>query len=67
MKECYTLKHILSEINPFIEVDSIDICVNKNSINELFEDMDIVIEDSDYPENKAIIVREVLLQPKNQR
>lgn len=65
MKKCDALKDILSEINPFIEVKSIDICVNKNNIKELFEDVDIVIEAFDGAENKAMIVREVLLQTKN--
>lgn len=64
MKKSEALKEILSEINPFIEVHSIDVNVNKDNIKELFEDMDIVIEAFDGPENKAMIVREVLLQTK---
>ena len=62
MKKCDALKDILSEINPFIEDENIDICINENNIEELFKDMDIVIEAFDGPENKAMIVREVLLQ-----
>ena len=64
MKKCDALKDVLSEINPFVEVHSIDICVDKDNIKELFEDMDIVIEAFDGAENKAMIVREVLLQTK---
>ncbi len=62
MKKCDALKEILSEINPFIEVDNIDTCINRDNIKELFEDIDIVIEAFDGAENKAMIVREVLLQ-----
>ncbi len=64
MKKCYALKDILSEINPFINVEAVDMCVNNENIKELFEDMDIVIEAFDGAENKAMIVREVLLQTK---
>lgn len=64
MKKCDALKDILFEINPFIEIHSIDICVNKNNIRDLFKDMDIVIEAFDGAENKAMIVREVLLQTR---
>lgn len=64
MKKCDALKDILSEINPFIVVDNIDTSINENNIKELFEDVDIVIEAFDGPENKAMIVREVLLQTK---
>ncbi|OOM73484.1 sulfur carrier protein ThiS adenylyltransferase ThiF [Clostridium sp. BL-8] len=62
MKKCDALKDILDEINPFIEVQKIDACVGPDNIKELFEDMDIVIEAFDGAENKAMIVREVLLQ-----
>ena len=62
MKKCHALKDILSEINPFINVEVVDVCINKDNIKELFDDMDIVIEAFDGAENKAIIVRDVLLQ-----
>lgn len=62
MKKCAALREILSEINPFITIDTVDTVVSADNIAELFEDMDIVIEAFDSPENKAMIVREVLLQ-----
>lgn len=62
LKKCDALKEILSEINPFIEVHNVDVNINKDNIKELFEDMDIVIEAFDGAENKAMLVREVLLQ-----
>ena len=64
MKKCDALKAILYEINPFIKVDSMDICVEPDNIEELFEDMDIVIEAFDGAENKAMIVRETLIKTK---
>lgn len=64
MKKCEALKDILYEINPFIEVESNDIFVEPNNIIELFENMDIVIEAFDGAEQKAMIVREVLLRTK---
>lgn len=62
MKKCEALKELLGDINPFIEVESIDMMVKSDNIKDLFEDVDIVIEAFDGPENKAMIVREVLLQ-----
>lgn len=50
------------EINPFINIEVVDTYVDKDNIKDLFEDMDIVIEAFDGAENKAMIVREVLLQ-----
>lgn len=62
MKKCHALKEILLEINPFINIEVVDTYVDKDNIKDLFEDMDIVIEAFDGAENKAMIVREVLLQ-----
>lgn len=62
MKKCEALKEIIHGINPFIEVHSNDIYVEPNNIKELFENVDIVIEAFDSAENKAMIVREILLQ-----
>ncbi|GKX68775.1 sulfur carrier protein ThiS adenylyltransferase ThiF [Inconstantimicrobium mannanitabidum] len=62
MKKCEALKGLLEEINPFIEVEAIDVMVKPDNIEELFSDVDIVIEAFDGAENKAMIVREVLLQ-----
>lgn len=64
MKKSEALKDIIYEINPFIEVNSVDATVNKDNIKELFDDVNIVIEAFDGPESKALIVREVLLQTK---
>lgn len=64
LKKCDALGDIINEINPFIEVHKIDTYVEPNNIKELFEDMDIVIEAFDGAENKAMIVRELLLQTR---
>ncbi|WP_244834912.1 sulfur carrier protein ThiS adenylyltransferase ThiF [Clostridium sp. BJN0001] len=64
MKKCMALKNILHDINPFIKVDSVDSFVSKDNVFELFNDMDIVIEGFDSPQNKAVLVQETLLQTK---
>lgn len=63
-KKCEALKRILHDINPFIEVDSVDSFVSKDNIFKLFNDMDIVIEAFDSPKNKAMLVEETLTQTK---
>lgn len=60
MKKVEALKELLKEINPFIEVESKDVKIEKENIEELFKDVDIVIEAFDNPTYKAILVGEVL-------
>jgi len=60
MKKVDALKELLKEINPFIEVEVKDVKIEKENIEELFKDVDIVIEAFDNPVYKAILVGEVL-------
>ena len=60
MKKVDALKELLKEINPFIEVEVKDVKIEKENIEELFKNVDIVIEAFDNPVYKAILVGEVL-------
>lgn len=67
MKKVEALKEILMDINPFIEVQAIDIRIDKENIEDLFKDVDIVVEAFDDASYKALIVSEVLYKFKDKR
>lgn len=65
MKKVEAIKEILTDINPFIEVEIVDVKVEGNNIQELFSNVDIVVEAFDNPTYKAMIVSEVLSSIEN--
>ncbi|MBD7911380.1 MULTISPECIES: sulfur carrier protein ThiS adenylyltransferase ThiF [Clostridium] len=60
MKKVYALKEILTEINPFIEVEVLDLKVEKDNIKDIFNGFDIVVEAFDNAVYKALLVGEIL-------
>lgn len=65
MKKVKALKDIINDINPFINVEIIDKKVEKDNIEELFKDIDIVVEAFDSAEYKAMLVSEILTSFKD--
>lgn len=60
MKKVEAIKEILTDINPFIEVEAIDLKIEKGNVQEIFEGFDIVVEAFDNASYKAMLVGEVL-------
>jgi sulfur carrier protein ThiS adenylyltransferase len=60
MKKTEALKEIISEITPFVEIETKDIYLDENNIKESFKDVDIVVEAFDKPTCKAELVNTVL-------
>lgn len=60
MKKVEALKSIIKEINPFVEVDILDIKVSKENIHSIVGDIEIVVEAFDRAETKAMILEELL-------
>lgn len=56
------LKKTLERINPFIEVDALIEKIDKNNIEKLLKEEDIVVEAFDEPENKAMLTNFILKQ-----
>ena len=54
------LKEILLKINPFINVKTNNVFIDKDNIEYLFKDRDIIIEAFDKAESKAILANVVL-------
>ena len=60
MKKVEALKSIIKEINPFVEVDILDIKVSKENISSIVGDIEIVVEAFDRAETKAMLMEELL-------
>ena len=60
MKKVEALKSIIKEINPFVEVEILDIKVSKENIHSIVGDIEIVVEAFDRAETKAMILEELL-------
>ena len=60
IKKTEAMKSIIREINPFVEVDILDIKVDRENIYSIVGDIEIVVEAFDRAETKAMILEEVL-------
>ena len=60
MKKTEAIKNILKEINPFVEVEVLDIKVDRENILSVVEDIEIVVEAFDRAETKAMAIEELL-------
>ena len=61
MKKTEAIKTIIKEINPFVEVDILDIKVSKENIHSIVGDIEIVVEAFDVAETKAMAIEELLI------
>ena len=59
-KKTEAIKSIIKEINPFVEVDILDIKVSKENIHSIVGDIEIVVEAFDRAETKAMLMEELL-------
>ena len=60
LKKTEIMKTIIKEINPFVEVDTLDIKVNRENIYSIVGDIEIVVEAFDRAETKAMTLEELL-------
>ena len=56
------LPELLYQINPYAAYESVCVKVTPENVRELFYDYPIVCEAFDYPDQKAMLVRELLVQ-----
>ena len=61
MKKTEAIKSILKEINPFVEVETLDIKVDRENILSIVGDVEIVVEAFDRAETKAMAIEELLI------
>ena len=60
IKKTEAMKSIIKEINPFVEVDILDIKVDRENIYSTVGDIKIVVEAFDRAETKAMAIEELL-------
>ena len=60
IKKTEAMKSIIREINPFVEVDILDIKVDRENIYSAVGDIEILVEAFDRAETKAMILEELL-------
>ena len=60
IKKTEAMKSIIREINPFVEVDILDIKVDRENIYSIVGDIEIVVEAFDRAEAKAMLMEELL-------
>ncbi|ERT38062.1 MULTISPECIES: sulfur carrier protein ThiS adenylyltransferase ThiF [Fusobacterium] len=60
IKKTEAMKSIIREINPFVEVDILDIKVDRENIYSIVGDSEIVVEAFDRAETKAMTLEELL-------
>ena len=60
MKKTEAIKTIIKEINPFVEIETLDIKVDRENIYSIVGDIEIVVEAFDRAETKAMVIEELL-------
>ena len=61
LKKTEAIRTIIKEINPFVEVGTLDIKVDRKKIHSIVEDIEIVVEAFDSAKTKAMIIEELLI------
>ena len=61
MKKTEAIKTIIKEINPFVEIEVLDIKVDRENILSAVGDVEIVVEAFDVAETKAMAIEELLI------
>ena len=61
MKKTEAIRTIIKEINPFVEVKTLDIKVDRENILSIVGDVEIVVEAFDVAETKAMAIEELLI------
>ena len=60
MKKTEAIKIIIKEINPFVEIETLDIKVDRENIYSIVGNIEIVVEAFDRAETKAMAIEELL-------
>ena len=60
MKKTEAIRTIIKEINPFVEIETLDVKVDRENILSIVGDIEIVVEAFDIAETKAMAIEELL-------
>lgn len=67
MEKCSAMKEIIAMINPYVNIKTVNTFIDENNTEELFKDVDVIIEAFDKPDCKATLVNTVLIKMKNKK
>jgi sulfur carrier protein ThiS adenylyltransferase len=60
MNKTEAMKELISQINPFVKIETENAYINKNNVEGLFNDVDIIVEAFDNAKSKAELINAVL-------
>ena len=60
MKKTEAIRTIIKEINPFVDIETLDVKVDRENILSTVEDIEIIVEAFDAAETKAMAIEELL-------
>ncbi len=60
IKKTEAIKTIIKEINPFVEIETLDVKVDRENIYSIVGDIEIIVEAFDRAETKAMTLEELL-------
>ncbi len=67
MQKVDALKEIIYDCNPFVQIETKNIFLNESNIQEIFKEVDIIVEAFDDPKSKATLVNTVLSKMKEKK
>lgn len=65
MNKTEALTQIIKEVNPFVEIETLNIEVTEKNIHSIIKDFQIIIEAFDNAKSKAMLVQEILSSNSN--
>lgn len=65
MNKTEALRELISQINPFVEIETRDIYLDESNIVDCFRDVDVIVEAFDNPKCKSELVNTVLTKMKD--
>lgn len=60
MLKTEAMKEIILQINPYVEIETLNVFVDETNIKDIFEKTDIIVEAFDTPKSKATLINTVL-------
>ncbi|KEI01302.1 sulfur carrier protein ThiS adenylyltransferase ThiF [Clostridium botulinum] len=67
MRKVDAIQDVIKECNPFVEIQKENIFLKEDNIEEVFKDVDIIVEAFDNPHSKAVITNTVLTKMKDKK
>ncbi|MBS4534523.1 sulfur carrier protein ThiS adenylyltransferase ThiF [Clostridium sp. D2Q-14] len=67
MNKTDALEEVIKDCNPFVNIEKKNVFLDRDNIENIFKDVDIIVEAFDNPTSKAVIVNTVLQKMKDKK